>query len=698
MVDESIDDSGSGVSRWRAARSTERLQRQFAAPEFDDSGWDAVGVPGHWQSTPAFADHDGTLLYRADLRVPSLQPDQRRWIRFRGLCYSADVFLDGVYLGPTEGYFTTHRFEVSDLIADAGTSVLAIEVNAPPVRPEGPKRAMTGWFTDAPGAPAAWNPAGIWAPITITDTGPVAIRHARAICTEADTRRAVVSMRTVLMANEPADVELEAEIAGVVHRETHTVAAGENRIEWSVEIPEPELWWPHGHGDQVLHDLRIRAYGPSGEISDRTSRRIGLRTTSMTDFIVRVNNRRIFCRGINVAPFRHDLASMTTDELHAEAAAIREAGFTMVRVRSHVTRPEFLDACDTLGLLVWQDLPLSGPFARGVTSRAEEQTRELVDLHAHRPSIVVWGAHMRPHTAETRTTAAPNLRQQQLPSWNRTVLDRAITREFEKSDPSRPCVSHSDVAPHVPRLNGSDLALYFGWHDGEAADLAEYAATLPRLVRFVTNLGAQALPAQLGDGLDALVGAPGAEADTLRRVLPPADFETVAEWADASRTHQAEVLATTLDVLRVLKYRPTGGFFAGVWKTPGFGLSRALFDADGSPRPAFEAARRGVQPIHPVVYPPVTEIASRTTSKVGVYVCNDTADDVELDLVATITDARGQRSHRWSGHAAADEVTFIADVSLRGGRIGDVAEIALAVQRRTDGVVLGENHRSFVAG
>ena len=173
------------VANWRAARSSEQLQRSFSDPDFDDSDWQLIDVPSHWQTNPAFADFDGTLLYRADLQVPKLQPGQRRWLRFDGLCYQGDIFLDGAYVGQTEGYFTYHRFEITDLAATAGTSVLAVEVAAPHGTDVDPKHHLTGWFSEGPGLPTAWNPAGIWRPVSVVDTGPIAIRHFRAQCLEA---------------------------------------------------------------------------------------------------------------------------------------------------------------------------------------------------------------------------------------------------------------------------------------------------------------------------------------------------------------------------------------------------------------------------------------------------------------------------------------------------------------------------------
>lgn len=669
----------SAITNWRAAPATERLLRDFSDPDYDDSHWHPIDVPSHWQTHPEFADFDGTLLYRADLTVPAIQPGQRRWIRFNGICYAGDVFLDGAYIGQTEGYFTHHRFEVTDVVAQSGTSILAVEVRAPATTVTDDQRDLTGWFTHSPGVALDWNPAGLWRPVVVVDTGPVAIRHFRVVCTSADATNAQILLRAVLLASEPGHVKLTTEVAGITHTDSHAVAAGENQVEWTIDVPDPELWWPTGLGEQPLFDLNVTARDGNGNVSDRKHRRIGFRTTEMHDFILRVNNRRTFLRGVNLSLLRHDMASLSTTEIRAEVEAIRDAGFNMVRVRSHVTRHEFIDAADELGVLIWQDLPLFGPYARSVTAAAEQQTRDMVDLLSHHPAIVIWGGHSRPHTAVLRTTAAPDLRQQQLPSWNRTVLDRAIRRAFERADPSRPIVAHSDVAPHIPQLSGSDLSLYFGWFDSVAEDIAEYAATLPRLVRFVSDMGSQALPAD-ADDLEAVLEVSGANADVLRRVIPPTTYEDSRAWARASQEHQGDVLKAMIETLRVLKYRPTGGYCAGLWRNAHAGLSRALIDADGTPRQALGVVSTAQSPVLPVLYPTTAQIPARTTSSLALFVCNDSAIDYDNATISlTIADQRGERTQRWTGKIPADDTQFIDDVTLRGGRIGAEATVDIEV-------------------
>src|SRR5437763_712048 len=99
---------------WRAAVASEELRRHYPDPAFDDGAWEPIAVPGHWRTRPAFSSTDGPLLYR--LAFESSRPVARRraWLTFDGLFYQGDVWLDGTYVGDTEGYFIPHTFEVTD--------------------------------------------------------------------------------------------------------------------------------------------------------------------------------------------------------------------------------------------------------------------------------------------------------------------------------------------------------------------------------------------------------------------------------------------------------------------------------------------------------------------------------------------------------------------------------------------------------
>src|SRR5690606_14816124 len=132
---------------WRAAVADDDLRRASTDADFDDDAWEALAVPGHWRSAAAFAESDGPLLYRRRFEHPGPSaPDRRLWLTFDGVFYQGDVWLDGGYVGDTEGYFAPHTFEVTEQLAAAREHVLAVEVTCAPQRDKTAKRNLTGVF------------------------------------------------------------------------------------------------------------------------------------------------------------------------------------------------------------------------------------------------------------------------------------------------------------------------------------------------------------------------------------------------------------------------------------------------------------------------------------------------------------------------------------------------------------------------
>ena len=98
---------------WQVAIADEELRRTFADRSTDDATWEQLDVPGHWRSSTAFADTDGPLFYRRSFSNPVADGGRggRDWLVLDGIFYQGDVWLDGAYLGDTEGYFIRHTFE-----------------------------------------------------------------------------------------------------------------------------------------------------------------------------------------------------------------------------------------------------------------------------------------------------------------------------------------------------------------------------------------------------------------------------------------------------------------------------------------------------------------------------------------------------------------------------------------------------------
>lgn len=672
-----MDLSGS----WRAAPLDAELNRSGADPDLDDSDWQTFTVPGHWGESPRYAHAQGPLLYRTRFEHEAVPGAKRAWLVFDGVLAQSEVWLDGQFVGDTLGYFVPHQFEITEALNRRSEHVLAVEVSCPDQSDSPAKRSLTGSLQSGPLAPAG-SPGGIWRPVRIERTGPIAIRHSRLVCTEANQATATLRIRLVLDAATGGEARIDTSVTGPDGEsagggaETHMLASGENRIEWTVTVEQPSLWWPAALGAQPLYEVgvAVRTSGESGvnEVSDRRHWRTGLRRVSVNNMNWRVNGERIFVKGVSLGPQDRFLGSMDTGDIADDLRSVRDAGLDLVRVHGHVARTELYEAADRQGVLLWQDLPLVGPYATSTRKLARRIARDVVDLLGHHPSVAVWCAHDEPNGpplpepnrgADVEPPTARRLGRHLFPSWNRSVLDPLLRREIKAADSSRSVISRSGSLPLLTNLSASDPHLWLGWHSGTFEDLPELIRQWPRLGTFLGGFGAQSV--SVADWDEAAPHFAAAQAGAFDRYVPRRAYADGESWAHATRAYQAELLRYHIETIRRLKYSPTGGFclLSLIDADPdgGFGL----LDAERHRKPAFNAVADACSPVAIVADPPPPITTAGETISLAIHAVSDLRTSID-DVEVTANVSLGDWTHKqiWKGVVPADSCQLIGEMSF----------------------------------
>lgn len=333
-------------------------------------------------------------------------------LRFEGIDTVADVFLNGEKLGHTENMHRTFEFEVKDLLKEEGNE-LRVLLHSPTrfIKEEykhnvadGSEEAMVG-FANLRKTHCMfgwdWGPrlpdAGLWRPVKL-----LGIEKAR------------VDSVYVTQKHEDGKVTLHFDVdADVYDREAlmgYTVLitdpdGKETLCKGSPEeivIERPQLWWPNGFGAQPLYTVEVRLYA-GGKQVDTWKKRIGLRTLTMhiekdaygESFAHEVNGVQVFAMGADYIPEDSIFPRINEARTRELLRQCKEAHFNTIRVWGGGYYPDdwFYDACDEMGLMVWQDF-LFACAVYNLTDEFEDNIRaefaDNIKRLRHHASLALW--------------------------------------------------------------------------------------------------------------------------------------------------------------------------------------------------------------------------------------------------------------------------------------------------------------------
>jgi beta-mannosidase len=387
-----------------------------------------------------------------------------------------------------------------------------------------------------------------------------------------------------LLAQADVTVPVTFELAGKTVRQTVKVSAEHGgKAELALDIGKPELWWPAGHGEQPLYDATISIPG------DSVRRRIGFRTLEViTDkdevgasMFFRVNGVDIFAKGANWIPADALPSAITAERIDVLLSAAVEANMNMIRVwgGGFYEFDAFYDACDRLGLLVWQDMMFSCsqyPSTPGFLAEIDAELRYQIKRLSSRPSIALWCGDNEVIGSLNWFEISRNNRDRYLVNYDRfnRVIDKAVqdTDPDRRFWPSSPCNGDMDYGDAWHDDRSGDLHFWDVWHSNK--NFEHYYAVKPR---FCSEFGFQSFPSMTG--IRAFAGgrenwnatAPVMEfhqrdgagnsriIDTMARYFRvPGDFES---FVYLSQLQQALAIETAVRYWRSLKPHSMGALY-----------------------------------------------------------------------------------------------------------------------------------------
>ena len=332
-----------------------------------------------------------TYWFYNEFQIPEVKDGQEVWLNFRGINYFADIFLNGkrVNTDTHQGMYLREKYLITPFLNKGKINRLAVWV-APP-DPAG--NAFTGQGGDGTIGrnvtmqfTAGWDwicpirdrNTGIWDKVNIEVTGSVDIRN-------PFVEMRVPGVRVPGKKQEPAYLKPSVElkntssqiVKGILKADLDGQKASVKVILNSheeksfsldeIKISNPSLWWPNGMGDQPLYNIKFDFISEDGVKMDSEQTTFGIRETGhyfdnkIKAQVFTVNGQKVFIKGGNWIA-SDALLRLSKERYEAEIRFHAGMNMNMIRVWGGglTERPEFYDACDKYGILIWQDLWISG--------------------------------------------------------------------------------------------------------------------------------------------------------------------------------------------------------------------------------------------------------------------------------------------------------------------------------------------------
>lgn len=369
------------------AGSAAGAEESFHQPDFAAAGWDMTPVPSNWEmhgyATPKYASPaEGTGFYRRTFRVPSEWDGRRVFLRFEGVLYGFDAWINGRPVGSWASSFNAVTFDVTDAVARDRDNLLAVRVST---------RAK-GWEFDTNDC---WGLSGIYRDVILFSAPATRVRDYTATTTLQPEGGATLRIRAeVARSAEAGEVSLRGVLRAPGNGAAQEFAlnfSSPEEAEATVRIAQAQRWTAE---TPALYSLELELT-KSGAIIDRVREKIGVREVSIVDGVLMLNGVAIKMRGAN----HHDIwpevgrAGLEAD-IRRDLELMREANINFVRTSHYPSHPRLIELCDEMGFYVMCEVSF-GFGDRLLTDEAYRETlmiraQATVDRDKNRPSVIIW--------------------------------------------------------------------------------------------------------------------------------------------------------------------------------------------------------------------------------------------------------------------------------------------------------------------
>lgn len=394
---------------------------EFYAANYDDSSWDEIKVPLSWEMAgygePVYTnvgypfynnapnanhgreyngvtDNNATGFYRRTFTLPESWNDKRVFIHFDGVYSAAVVWVNGKYVGYSQGSNTDAEFDITDFVTPGSDNQLSVRVY----------RWCDGSYLEGQDM---WHLSGIHRDVYLVATPKTFVSDHYITSTDMNTEATSATMNVALTIDnregETTKKNIEVEL---LDADGSTVASMSQDVELteadktkSITLSTDKLTGltPWNAEKPYLYTVVVRQNNADGAEEMVFSTKYGFRNITRSGNLVYINGQRVFFKGVNTQDTHPEYGrAIDMETMLTDVRMMKQANINTVRTSHYPRQPKMYAMFDYFGLYVMDEADVECHGNQGLTSTSSwsdafvDRNVRMVMRDRNHPSVIFW--------------------------------------------------------------------------------------------------------------------------------------------------------------------------------------------------------------------------------------------------------------------------------------------------------------------
>ena len=394
---------------------------EFYAADYDDSSWDEIKVPLSWEMAgygkPVYTnvgypfynnapnanhgreyngvtDNNATGFYRRTFTLPESWSDKRVFIHFDGVYSAAVVWVNGKYVGYSQGSNTDAEFDITDFVTPGSDNQLSVRVY----------RWCDGSYLEGQDM---WHLSGIHRDVYLVATPKTFVSDHYITSTDMNTEATGATMNVALTIDnrdgETTKKNIEVEL---LDADGSTVASMSQNVELTeadktknITLSTDKLTGltPWNAEKPYLYTVVVRQNNADGAEEMVFSTKYGFRNITRSGNLVYINGQRVFFKGVNTQDTHPEYGrAIDMETMLTDVRMMKQANVNTVRTSHYPRQPKMYAMFDYFGLYVMDEADVECHGNQGLTSTSSwsdafvDRNVRMVMRDRNHPSVIFW--------------------------------------------------------------------------------------------------------------------------------------------------------------------------------------------------------------------------------------------------------------------------------------------------------------------